>query len=178
MVGVKPRVTTFVEKAVDLGEAGVAGPTHRCFIFQAVFVEVGKVFVVKPQGTLTFVENGGFKEGLANPVVGDFGKPGVGLIEWIDPETGSQRSDTVCVSPGKGEEVVGRCVDARHFWVEVFQEKGVAEFGEICFEGICRRLIFKEFDPVVEVDSKSIGGYGSSIDSRSFEFTVEIVNVV
>ena len=178
MVGVKSRVATVVEKAVDLSDAGVTGQTHGSFIFQVVFVEVGQVFVVKPQGALTFIENGGFKKGLANPVVGDFGKPGVGLIEWIDLEAGSQRRDTVCVSPRQGEEIVGSCVDARHFWVEVLQEKGVAEFGEICFEGIFRRLIFEEFDPVVQVDSKSIGGYGSPIDSRSFEFTVKIVNVV
>jgi len=45
----KSRVATVVEKTVDLGEAGVTGQTRGCFIFQAVLVEVGKVFVVKPQ---------------------------------------------------------------------------------------------------------------------------------
>ena len=116
----------------------------------------GKNSPEEARAGVAIVEEGGFKEGLAFDIEGEFGEA-LRAVEVVVDLLAVEEIDAVIFVPlGEGDEIVGVGVAAKFFLVEVLEEARVAEFVDID-----RRInVFGEVGAILESDAVAIWGDG------------------
>ena len=142
-----------------------------------VVIEVrigGKNSSEEARAGVAIVKEGGFKEGLAFDIEGEFGEP-IGAVEVVVDLLAVDEIDAVVFVPlGEGDDIVGVGIAPKFLLIKVLEEARVAEFVDID-----RRInVFGEVGTILESDAVAIWGDGFATEGGFVGAWGGIVDVV